>query len=75
MALMCLVFHQKLSREAWRNIKGTYSQYILAAFSFDMKFTYMLAEWEGSAHDSQVLETAIDRQGFQYHHQVSYSFA
>ena len=35
------------SREAYHNRKGLLSQNILAACSFDMKFTYILAGWEG----------------------------
>ena len=36
---------------------------MLAAISFDLKFTYVLAEWEGSAHDSRVLNNAFARPG------------
>ena len=36
---------------------------MLAAISFDLKFTYVLAEWEGSAHDSRVLNDAFARPG------------
>ena len=31
------------------------TQNVLTAISFDLKFTYVLAGWEGSAHDSRVL--------------------
>ena len=31
---------------------------MLAAISFDLKFTYVLAGWEGNAHDSRVLNDA-----------------
>ena len=34
---------------------------MLAAISFDLKFTYVLAGWEGSAHDSRVLNDALIR--------------
>ena len=34
---------------------------MLAAISFDLKFTYVLAGWEGSAHDSCVLNDAFAR--------------
>ena len=33
------------------------------AISFDLKFTYVLAGWEGSAHDSRVLNDAFARPG------------
>ena len=36
---------------------------MLAAISFDLKFTYVLAEWEGSAHDSRMLNDAFARLG------------
>jgi hypothetical protein len=32
------------------------------AMDFDLKFTYVLASWEGSAHDAHVLADAIERQ-------------
>ena len=31
------------------------TQNVLATISFDLKFTYVLARWEGSVHDSRVL--------------------
>ena len=41
------------------------TQNVLAAISFDLKFTYVLAGWEGSAHDSHVLNDAFARpEGF-----------
>ena len=39
------------------------TQNVLAAISFDLKFTYVLAGWEGSAHDSCVLNDAFARPG------------
>ncbi|GMN28507.1 hypothetical protein TIFTF001_051672 [Ficus carica] len=39
-------------------------QNILAACSFDMKFTYMLAGYEGSCHDARMLDEAIAYHGF-----------
>ena len=36
---------------------------MLAAISFDLKFTYVLAGWEGSAYDSLVLNDAFARPG------------
>ncbi|XP_024030534.1 uncharacterized protein LOC112094269 [Morus notabilis] len=46
--------------EVWRNMKGFYSQNVLGVCSFDMKFTYMVAGWEGSAHDARVLTSATE---------------
>ena len=38
---------------------------MLAAISFDLKFTFVMVEWEGSAHDSRVLNDAFARpEGF-----------
>ena len=34
---------------------------MMAAMDFDMKFTYVLADWEGSAHDALILADAIER--------------
>ena len=33
----------------------------LAAVDFDLKFTYVLAGWEGSTHDLTVLRDALER--------------
>ena len=37
------------------------TQNVMAAVDFDMKFTYVLAGWEGSAHDALILADAIER--------------
>jgi hypothetical protein len=42
--------------------KGT-TQNVLTAITFDLKFIYVLASWEGSAHDSRVLGDALSRPG------------
>ena len=34
---------------------------MLAAVDFDLRFTYMLAGWEGSAHDALILADALER--------------
>lgn len=36
---------------------------MLVACTFDMKFTYVLAGWEGSAHDGRLLRSAVSRNG------------
>jgi len=38
-------------------------QNVLAAVDFDQKFTYVLAGWEGTAHDALVLRDALTREG------------
>ena len=43
----------------WKD--GT-TQNVLVAATFDLKFTYILVGWEGSAHDSHVLNDALSRQ-------------
>lgn len=45
----------------FRNKNGFLSQNVLAACSFDMKFHYVLAGWEGSAPDMRVLSSALTR--------------
>lgn len=44
----------------YRNRKGYISQNVLAVCDFNLEFTYVLAGWEGSAHDCRVLEDAIE---------------
>lgn len=44
---------------AFRNRKQTISQNVLFVCGFDMRFHYVLAGWEGSAHDCRVLHAAI----------------
>lgn len=43
----------------WRNKMGFYSMNIMAACSFDMKFTYILSGWEGSVYDARVLQSVV----------------
>lgn len=45
----------------FRNKNGILSQIVLAACSFDLKFHYVLAGWEGAAADLQVLNSALMR--------------
>lgn len=45
----------------FRNKNGFLSQNVLAACSFDLKFHYVLAGWEGSAVDLRVLVSALTR--------------
>jgi DDE superfamily endonuclease len=44
----------------YRNRKGRLSQNILAVCTFDMRFSYVLPGWEGSAADGRVYEDARD---------------
>ncbi|KAL3504546.1 hypothetical protein ACH5RR_034387 [Cinchona calisaya] len=43
--------------------RGILTQNVLATILFDLKFSYILAGWEGSAHGSCVLEDALSRPG------------
>ena len=50
---------------AYRNSrKGFTSQNVLAIVDFDMKFTYIVAGWEGSVHDAWVLRDAMSDPAF-----------
>ena len=44
--------------ERYRNRHGYLSQNILAAVQFNMLFSFVMAGWEGSAHDSRLLDHA-----------------
>jgi hypothetical protein len=46
---------------AYRGRKHYIGQNILAAVDFDLKFTYVLAGWEGSAHDASILNDSLNR--------------
>lgn len=50
---------QDLAR--YRNRKGGITQNVLMACTFDLRFSYVLAGWEGSAHDGRVFEDARRR--------------
>ena len=45
----------------FRGRKHYSTQNVLAAVDFDMRFTYVLAAWEGSAHDALILADALER--------------
>ena len=50
----------------FRSQKSGTTQNVLAAITFDLRFTNILAGWEGSAHDSRVLDDALSRpRGFE----------
>jgi hypothetical protein len=48
----------------YRNRKGHLSQNVLVVCNFKIEFTYILASWEGSAHDSTVYRNARYHNGF-----------
>jgi hypothetical protein len=45
----------------FRGRKEGTTQNVLAAITFNLKFIYILAGWEGSADDSRVLGDALSR--------------
>ena len=47
----------------FRGHKDGTTQNVLAAISFNLKFSYVLVGQEGSAHDSRVLNDAFTRLG------------
>lgn len=54
------VSHKDVPR--FRGRKDYPSQNVLAASSFDCKFTYVLPGWEGSASDSRIINNALTRE-------------
>ncbi|CAJ2662521.1 unnamed protein product [Trifolium pratense] len=46
----------------YRGRKDYPTQNVLAACTFDLKFTYVLAGWEGSASDSRIIKNALTRE-------------
>ena len=46
---------------AFRDRKHTITQNVLAEVDFDLRFTYVLACWEGSTHDALILSDALER--------------
>lgn len=46
---------------AFRGRKGVTTQNVMAAVDFDLEFTFVLAGWEGSAHDATILADALER--------------
>ena len=47
---------------AFRGRKKYTTQNVMAAVDFDLRFTYVLAGWEGSTHDAVVLRDALGRE-------------
>jgi hypothetical protein len=46
---------------AFRGRKHYPTQNVLVAVDFDLKFTYILAGWEGSAPDALILAYGLER--------------
>ena len=43
----------------YRGRKGYTTQNVLAACSFDLKFTYVLPGWEGTTSDSRIIKSSL----------------
>ena len=48
-------------RAAFMGKKHTTTQNVLAVVDFYLRITYVLAGWEGSAHDALILADALQR--------------
>ena len=48
-------------QQAFRGRKKEPTQNVMVAVGFNLKFSYIVASWEGSAHDATVLADAIER--------------
>jgi hypothetical protein len=51
----------KSQSATYRGRKHYTSQNVLVAVDFDLKFTYVLAGWEESAHDACILNDSLNR--------------
>jgi hypothetical protein len=47
---------------SFRDRKAYATQNVMACVDFDLRFTYVLAEWEGTTHDALVLWDALERE-------------
>ena len=56
-----MVIGRACDTSSYHNRHGMISQNVLAACNFDLEFMYVLSGWEGSAHDSKVLNDALTR--------------
>jgi hypothetical protein len=45
---------------AFRGRKSYATQNVMAAVDLDLRFTYVLAGWEGTTHDANVLRDALE---------------
>ena len=48
-------------QQDFRGRKSNPTQNVMPIVDFDLKFTYVLAGWEGLAHDALILADAIER--------------
>ncbi|XP_059623167.1 protein ALP1-like [Cornus florida] len=50
----------------FRGRKGYTTQNVMVVCDFDMRFTYVLAGWEGSANDSRILKECIENEAMNF---------
>ncbi|XP_059637487.1 protein ALP1-like [Cornus florida] len=50
----------------FRGRKGYTTQNVMAVCDFDMRFTYVLAGWEGSANDSRILNECTENEAINF---------
>jgi hypothetical protein len=46
----------------FRGRKSHPTQNVLAAVDFDLRFTFVIAGWEGTSHDALILRDALERE-------------
>ncbi|KAL5545998.1 hypothetical protein UlMin_005685 [Ulmus minor] len=56
------------NRRFFPYFQGFTSQNVMAVVDFEMKFTYLVAGWEGSCHDARVLNVATSNPAFMFPH-------
>jgi len=49
-------------QQAFKGRKKDPTKNVMVVVDFDLKFTYVLSGWEGSAHDALIFSDAIERQ-------------
>jgi hypothetical protein len=47
---------------SFRGRKSHPTQNIMGVVDFDLRFTFVLAGWEGTAHDALILRDALERE-------------
>ena len=52
----------------YQNRKGFTSQNVMVMVDFEMKFTYLVARWEGYAHDARILNIATTNPEYRFSH-------
>nr|AAX95142.1 transposon protein, putative, CACTA, En/Spm sub-class [Oryza sativa Japonica Group]ABA92433.1 transposon protein, putative, CACTA, En/Spm sub-class [Oryza sativa Japonica Group] len=53
---------RKNVESSFRGRKSHATQILMVAVDFDLRFTFVLASWEGTTHDAVVLRDALERE-------------